>query len=743
MDAWRGFKEGNWSKEVDVTDFIRRNYTEYQGDESFLEGPTEATTEMWKSLMEKFKVEREKGIYDAETKIPSQIDAYGPGYINKDLEKIVGLQTDAPLKRAIFPNGGLRMVKNSLESFGYKLDPQTEEIFSKYRKTHNDGVFSAYTDSIKKARHTGIITGLPDAYGRGRIIGDYRRVALYGVDRLIEERETRFKECDPAEMTEDKIRLREELFEQIKALKALKRMAEAYGFDISQPASTAQEAIQWTYFAYLAATKDQNGAAMSIGRTSTFLDIYIERDLQEGRITEKEAQEFMDHFVMKLRLIRFLRTPEYDALFSGDPVWVTESIGGMGLDGRSLVTKNSFRVLHTLYNMGTSPEPNLTVLWSEKLPESWKKYCAKVSIDTSSVQYENDDIMRPQFGDNYGIACCVSPMAIGQQMQFFGARVNLPKALLYAINGGKDEKSKLQVTPEGQFQKVEGEYLEFDEVWEKFDKLLDWLAETYVKALNIIHYMHDKYSYEALEMALHDVDIKRTEAFGIAGISIIADSLAAIKYGRVRVVRDEEGDAVDYVVEKEYVPFGNNDDATDQFAVDVVKIFMNKIRSHKMYRDAIPTQSVLTITSNVVYGKKTGNTPDGRRAGEPFGPGANPMHGRDTRGAVASLASVAKLPFEDANDGISYTFAITPETLGKNENEKKGNLVGLLDGYFSQTGHHLNVNVFGRELLEDAMERPENYPQLTIRVSGYAVNFVKLTKEQQLDVISRTISSKF
>ena len=615
MDAWRGFKEGNWSKEVDVTDFIRRNYTEYQGDESFLEGPTEATTEMWKSLMEKFKVEREKGIYDAETKIPSQIDAYGPGYINKDLEKIVGLQTDAPLKRAIFPNGGLRMVKNSLESFGYKLDPQTEEIFSKYRKTHNDGVFSAYTDSIKKARHTGIITGLPDAYGRGRIIGDYRRVALYGVDRLIEERETRFKECDPAEMTEDKIRLREELFEQIKALKALKRMAEAYGFDISKPASTAQEAIQWTYFAYLAATKDQNGAAMSIGRTSTFLDIYIERDLQEGRITEKEAQEFMDHFVMKLRLIRFLRTPEYDALFSGDPVWVTESIGGMGLDGRSLVTKNSFRVLHTLYNMGTSPEPNLTVLWSEKLPENWKKFCAKVSIDTSSVQYENDDIMRPQFGDNYGIACCVSPMAIGQQMQFFGARVNLPKALLYAINGGKDEKSKMQVTPEGQFQKVEGEYLEFDEVWEKFDKLLDWLAETYVKALNIIHYMHDKYSYEALEMALHDVDIKRTEAFGIAGISIIADSLAAIKYGKVRVVRDEEGDAVDYVVEKEYVPFGNNDDATDQFAVDVVKIFMNKIRSHKMYRDAIPTQSVLTITSNVVYGKKTGNTPDGRRAG--------------------------------------------------------------------------------------------------------------------------------
>ncbi len=743
MNAWKDFKEGNWSNEIDVTDFIRRNYTEYTGDESFLEGPTEATSKMWNSLMEKFKIEREKGIYDAETKIPSQIDAYGPGYIDKDLEKIVGLQTDAPLKRAIFPNGGLRMVKNSLEAFGYKLDPQTEEIFTKYRKTHNDGVFSAYTDSIRKARKTGIITGLPDAYGRGRIIGDYRRVALYGVDRLIQEREARHRACDPSEMTEDKIRLREELSEQIYALKALKRMAESYGFDISEPASTAQEAIQWTYFAYLAATKDQNGAAMSIGRVSTFLDIYIERDLKAGIITEKEAQEFMDHFVMKLRLIRFLRTPEYDALFSGDPVWVTESIGGMTVDGKSLVTKNCFRILHTLYNIGPSPEPNLTVLWSENLPEAWKKYCAKVSIDTSSLQYENDDIMRPQFGENYGIACCVSPMAIGQQMQFFGARVNLPKALLYAINGGKDEKIKLQVTPEGMFKKIEGEYLEFDEVWDKFDKLLDWLAETYVKALNIIHYMHDKYSYESLEMALHDVDIKRTQAFGIAGISIIADSLAAIKHGKVRIVRDEEGDAVDYVVEKGYVPFGNNDDATDQFAVDVVKVFMNKIRQHKMYRDAIPTQSVLTITSNVVYGKKTGSTPDGRKAGEPFGPGANPMHGRDTRGAVASLASVAKLPFEDANDGISYTFAITPETLGKNENEKKGNLVGLLDGYFNQTGQHLNVNVFGKELLEDAMVKPENYPQLTIRVSGYAVNFVKLTKEQQLDVINRTISNKF
>ena len=706
MDAWRGFKEGKWTNEIDVTDFIRLNYTEYTGDESFLAGPTEATTTMWKSLAEKFKVEREKGIYDAETKVPSQIDAYGAGYINKDLEKIVGLQTDAPLKRAIFPNGGLRMVKNSLEAFGYKLDPQTEEIFTKYRKTHNDGVFSAYTDEIKKARHTGIITGLPDAYGRGRIIGDYRRVALYGVDKLIEDRKAEHKKRDSSEMTEDLIRTREEIFEQIKALNALKRMAAAYGFDISGPATTAQEAIQWTYFAYLAATKDQNGAAMSIGRVSTFLDIFIERDLQEGRITEQEAQEFMDHFVMKLRLIRFLRTPEYDALFSGDPVWVTESIGGIGLDGRSLVTKNSFRILHTLYNMGTSPEPNLTVLWSENLPEAWKKYCAKVSIDTSSVQYENDDIMRPQFGDNYGIACCVSPMTIGHQMQFFGARVNLPKALLYAINGGLDERYKEHVAPEGTFEPITSEYLDFDEVWEKYDKVLDWLAETYVKALNIIHYMHDKYSYEALEMALHDVDIRRTEAFGIAGISIVADSLAAIKYGKVKVIRDEDGIAVDYQNEGDYVPFGNNDDKTDKFAVDMVEIFMNKIRRHKMYRNAIPTQSVLTITSNVVYGKKTGNTPDGRKSGAPFGPGANPMHGRDTRGAVASLASVAKLPFEHANDGISYTFAITPETLGKNDDEKRTNLVGLMDGYFNQTGHHLNVNVFGRDLLERAMEHP-------------------------------------
>ena len=743
MDAWRGFKEGKWTNEIDVTDFIRLNYTEYTGDESFLAGPTEATTTMWKSLAEKFKVEREKGIYDAETKIPSQIDAYGAGYINKDLEKIVGLQTDAPLKRAIFPNGGLRMVENSLEAFGYTIDPSTKEIYEKYRKTHNDGVFSAYTAEIRNARRTGIITGLPDAYGRGRIIGDYRRVALYGVNKLIEEKTKDYNNLEPDEMTEDVVRLREEIFEQVKALKKLVNLGNAYGFDLTRPAENAQEAVQWVYLAYLAATKDQNGAAMSLGRTSTFLDIYIERDLKEGKITEKEAQEFIDQFVMKLRIIRFLRTPEYDALFSGDPTWVTESVGGMLDDNKSLVTKNSFRYLQTLYNIGPSPEPNLTLLWSEKLPENWKRFAAQTSIDTSSLQYENDDLMRPQFGNDFAIACCVSPMTVGKQMQFFGARVNLPKALLYTINGGKDENKGIQVTPEGMFEPIKGDYLEFDEVWEKYDKVLDWLAKTYVQALNIIHYMHDKYAYESYELALHDTFIKRTQAFGIAGISIVADSLAAIKHGKVRIIRNEEGLAVDYVNEgDDYVAFGNNYDETDNFAVEITRRFMNKIRSHKMYRNAIPTQSLLTITSNVVYGKKTGNTPDGRRSGAPFGPGANPMHGRDVNGAVASLASVAKLPFEDANDGISYTFAITPDTLGKDRVEKQINLVGLLDGYFNATGQHLNVNVFGRELLEDAMEHPEDYPQLTIRVSGYAVNFVRLTKEQQLDVINRTISSK-
>ncbi len=742
MEAYKGFNGTKWKEMIDVSDFILQNYTEYLGDERFLEDATENTQKLWEQLSEMFAIEKEKGVYDAETKIPSQIDAYGAGYIDKGLEKIVGLQTDKPLKRAIFPNGGLRMVKQSLKEYGYDLDPITDEFYAKHRKTHNDGVFAAYTDSIRKARSNGIITGLPDAYGRGRIIGDYRRLALYGADRLINERIKRFNECDPAQMTEDLIRLREELSAQIDALKALKRMASAYGYDISNPASNAQEAIQWLYFGYLGAIKDQNGAAMSLGRVTTFLDIYVERDLQNGTITEKEAQELMDHFVMKLRIVRFLRTPEYDELFSGDPVWVTESIGGTTKSGKSLVTKNSFRILHTLYNLGPAPEPNLTVLWSDNLPVAWKRYCAKVSIDTSSLQYENDDLMKPQLGDDYGIACCVSPMAIGKQMQFFGARANLPKALLYAINGGKDEISKAQVTP-AIFERVEGDYLHYHEVWAKFDKMLDWLAETYVKALNIIHYMHDKYSYEALEMALHDVDVHRTQAFGIAGISIVADSFAAMRHGQVRIIRDADGDAVDYVVEKDYVPFGNNDDKTDRFAVQIVEMFMNKIRRYKMYKNATPTQSVLTITSNVVYGKKTGNTPDGRRAGEPFGPGANPMHGRDVKGAVASLASVAKLPFEHANDGISYTFAITPHTLGKNTLEKQDNLVGLMDGYFNQTGQHLNVNVFDRDLLIKAMESPELYPQLTIRVSGYAVNFTKLTQEQQLDVINRTITTSF
>ncbi len=743
MEAWRGFKEGLWSKEINVSDFIANNYTEYTGDGSFLEGPTDATTQLWNELKPKLAIEREKGIYNTETKIPSQIDAYGPGYIKKELEKIVGVQTDEPLKRAIFPNGGLRMVENSLEAFGYTIDPSTKEIYEKYRKTHNDGVFSAYTAEIRNARRTGIITGLPDAYGRGRIIGDYRRVALYGVNKLIEEKTKDYNNLEPDEMTEDVVRLREEIFEQVKALKKLVNLGNAYGFDLTRPAENAQEAVQWVYLAYLAATKDQNGAAMSLGRTSTFLDIYIERDLKEGKITEKEAQEFIDQFVMKLRIIRFLRTPEYDALFSGDPTWVTESVGGMLDDNKSLVTKNSFRYLQTLYNIGPSPEPNLTLLWSEKLPENWKRFAAQTSIDTSSLQYENDDLMRPQFGNDFAIACCVSPMTVGKQMQFFGARVNLPKALLYTINGGKDENKGIQVTPEGMFEPIKGDYLEFDEVWEKYDKVLDWLAKTYVQALNIIHYMHDKYAYESYELALHDTFIKRTQAFGIAGISIVADSLAAIKHGKVRIIRNEEGLAVDYVNEgDDYVAFGNNYDETDNFAVEITRRFMNKIRSHKMYRNAIPTQSLLTITSNVVYGKKTGNTPDGRRSGAPFGPGANPMHGRDVNGAVASLASVAKLPFEDANDGISYTFAITPDTLGKDRVEKQINLVGLLDGYFNATGQHLNVNVFGRELLEDAMEHPEDYPQLTIRVSGYAVNFVRLTREQQLDVINRTISSK-
>lgn len=688
-----------------------------------------------------FKVEREKGIYDAETKIPQAIDAYGPGYIDKDAEVIVGLQTDAPLKRGIFPKGGLRMVKNSLEAFGYEIDPLTEEIFTKYRKTHNEGVFSAYTDEMKACRKSGIITGLPDAYGRGRIIGDYRRVPLYGVDRLIEDKQQQMKLLEVAEMDDETIRRREEIFEQIKALKSFVKMGQAYGFDLSRPAENAKEAVQYLYFGYLAAVKDQDGAAMSLGRTSTFLDIYIQRDLENGVITEKEAQELIDQFIIKLRIVRFLRTPEYDALFSGDPTWTTESLGGQGVDGRTLVTKTSFRYLHTLYNLGPAPEPNMTVLWSVNSPENWKNFCAKVSIDTSAVQYENDDLMRPEFGDDYGIACCVSPMKIGKGMQFFGARANLPKTLLYALNGGRDEKSGVQVAPK--FAPVTGDYLEFKDVMEKFEQMMKWLAGVYVNALKIIHYMHDKYAYEAFEMALHDLDIERTQATGIAGLSIVADSLAAIRDSKVKVIRNESGLIVDFEREGEYVPFGNNEDSTDDLAVMVTEKFMNYLRTHETYRHSRATQSILTITSNVVYGKKTGNTPDGRRAGAPFSPGANPMNGRDTRGAIASLASVAKLPFHHANDGISYTFAIAPNALGKTAEDRIENLVSMMDGYFTpQGGQHLNVNVFNRELLEDAMENPEKYPQLTIRVSGYAVNFVRLTREQQLDVLSRTINSK-
>ena len=741
MKYWNGFVGELWKNEINVRDFIQCNYTPYTGDDSFLEDATENTKKVWNKLTEMFKVEREKGIYDAETKIPQAIDAYGPGYIDKDAEVIVGLQTDAPLKRGIFPKGGLRMVKNSLEAFGYEIDPLTEEIFTKYRKTHNEGVFSAYTDEMKACRKSGIITGLPDAYGRGRIIGDYRRVPLYGVDRLIEDKQQQMKVLEVAEMDDETIRRREEIFEQIKALKSFVKMGQAYGFDLSRPAENAKEAVQYLYFGYLAAVKDQDGAAMSLGRTSTFLDIYIQRDLENGVITEKEAQELIDQFIVKLRIVRFLRTPEYDALFSGDPTWTTESLGGQGVDGRTLVTKTSFRYLHTLYNLGPAPEPNMTVLWSVSSPENWKNFCAKVSIDTSAVQYENDDLMRPEFGDDYGIACCVSPMKIGKGMQFFGARANLPKTLLYALNGGRDEKSGVQVAPK--FAPVTGDYLEYEDVMEKFEQMMKWLAGVYVNALKIIHYMHDKYAYEAFEMALHDLDIERTQATGIAGLSIVADSLAAIRDSKVKVVRNESGLIVDFEREGEYVPFGNNEDSTDDLAVMVTEKFMNYLRTHETYRHSRATQSILTITSNVVYGKKTGNTPDGRRAGAPFSPGANPMNGRDTRGAIASLASVAKLPFHHANDGISYTFAIAPNALGKTAEDRIENLVSMMDGYFTpQGGQHLNVNVFNRELLEDAMENPEKYPQLTIRVSGYAVNFVRLTREQQLDVLSRTINSK-
>ncbi|NLZ82267.1 MAG: formate C-acetyltransferase [Clostridiales bacterium] len=737
---WYDFKPGSWINDINVRSFIQHNYTPYEGDDSFLVGPTERTTKLWEEVTELMKEETKKGIIDAETSVPSTITAFGPGYIDKNNEVIVGFQTDKPLKRGIMPNGGIRVVKKALESYGYTLDKKTEAIYTNNRKTHNDGVFDAYTDAMRKARHSGIITGLPDAYGRGRIIGDYRRVALYGVDRLIEDRMDQKKLLERNTLGSPDIRLREELSEQISALKELKTMAASYGCDVSVPAKNSVEATQWTYFAYLAAIKEQDGAAMSLGRVTTFLDIYYERDLKNGLITEEEIQEIMDQFVMKLRMVRFLRTPEYNDLFSGDPTWVTESIGGMGLDGRTLVTKSSFRVLHTLYNIGPAPEPNLTVLWSNNLPTGFKNFCTKVSIDTSSIQYENDDIMRDVWGDDYGIACCVSAMRIGKQMQFFGARANLAKALLYAINGGKDEKTGEQIGP--MFAPITGDYLDYDEVVSKFDQVLDWLSELYINTLNVIHYMHDKYNYEKLQMSLHDVDILRTEACGIAGLSVVADSLSAIKYSKVKVIRDETGLAVDYEIEGDYPAFGNNDDRVDQIAIDVTANFMQKLRKVNTYRSAKATLSVLTITSNVVYGKKTGSTPDGRKKGEPFAPGANPMHGRDKNGAIASMSSVAKIPYKEAEDGISYTFSIVPKALGKSKEERVENLKGLLDGYFHSNGHHINVNVFYRETLIDAMDHPEKYPQLTIRVSGYAVNFVKLNREQQLDVIHRTFHER-
>ena len=736
-EEWNDFKTGSWTKNVDVRNFIQTNYTPYEGDDSFLAGATEATTKLWAEVSELFKKERENGgVLDVDTETISGINEYKPGYIDQAFEKIVGVQTDAPLKRAVMPYGGIRMAENAAKAYGYEVSPRISEIFSKYRKTHNQGVFDAYTSEMRLARKSGVITGLPDAYGRGRIIGDYRRVALYGVDRLIQDKEQQKLSLEVKTIDEDVIRLREEISDQILALKELKGLAASYGFDISQPATNAREAIQWLYFGFLGAIKDQNGAAMSLGRTSTFLDIYIERDLRNGVITEEEAQELMDHFVMKLRLVKFLRTPEYNDLFSGDPTWVTESIGGMGLDGRTLVTKNSFRVLNTLYTLGPSPEPNLTVLWSTRLPQGFKDFCSKVSIDTSSVQYENDDLMAPYWGDDYAIACCVSAMRVGKQMQFFGARVNLAKTLLYAINGGKDEKYGMQVGPKT--APLTGEYLDYNEVMDRFDVMTDWLANLYVNTLNVIHYMHDKYSYEKLQMALHDRDVFRTMACGIAGLSVCADSISAIKYAKVKPIRNEEGIAVDFEVEGDFPKYGNDDDRVDEIAAWLVESMMNKIRQNKTYRNAYHTQSVLTITSNVVYGKKTGTTPCGRKAGEPFAPGANPMHGRDCSGSLASLNSVAKIPYEHSQDGVSNTFSIVPDALGKTPENRIHNLGTMMDGYFSQGAQHLNVNVFNRETLLDAMEHPEEYPQLTIRVSGYAVNFIKLTREQQLDVINRT-----
>lgn len=735
------FVKGAWNHYVDLHDFILKNYTPYDGDGSFLSGPTGRTEKLWNKVKDLMDQERKAGgVLDIDADTISDIDAYRPGYIDKELEDIVGLQTDAPLKRAIMPFGGLRMVEKSLEAYGRKMNPEVERVF-RYRKTHNDGVFDVYTDEIRKARHSGVITGLPDAYGRGRIIGDYRRVALYGTAFLIQEKEKGKKALSYDVMDEKAIRRREELSEQIRALKKLEKMAQSYGYDITAPAKDTKEAIQWLYFGYLAAVKEQNGAAMSIGRISTFLDIYAQRDLEEGHYNETQIQELVDHFIMKLRMVRFLRTPSYDELFSGDPTWVTESIGGMGCDGRHMVTKMSYRFLQTLRNLGPAPEPNLTVLWSSRLPENFKRFCADISLETSAIQYESDELMRRKFGDDYAIACCVSAMRVGKQMQFFGARANLAKALLYAINGGKDEVSGAQVGPE--LVPVTGDYLDYDDVVKKFDAICDWLARLYINALNIIHYMHDKYCYEKIQMALHDDEIVRTCACGVAGLSVVADSLSAIKYAKVKVLRNEDGLAVDYQVEGDYPKFGNNDQRVDEIAENIVRSFMAKLKKCRTYRESKPTMSILTITSNVVYGKKTGSTPDGRKKGEPFAPGANPMHGRDTKGCIASMMSVAKLPYDYSEDGISYTFSIVPGALGRTGGEKTKNLVGLLDGYFKEGGHHINVNVLNREVLLDAMDHPEVYPQLTIRVSGYAVNFVKLTREQQMDVINRTFHTRF
>ncbi len=732
---WDGFGGALWQRELNVRAFIQLNYTPYDGDASFLAPATARTEAIWDKLKLLFLEERKKGVLDI-SQVPSSIVAHDAGYIDKDHEIIVGLQTEAPLKRAIMPNGGFRMVLSALKTYGYEADPHLVEAFTKYRKTHNEGVFDAYTADIRRCRKSHVLTGLPDAYGRGRIIGDYRRVALYGVDRLIEHKKLEKKALDPEQSTESIIRDREELSEQIRALDELKTMAAKYGYDISGPARTAREAVQWLYFAYLAAVKEQNGAAMSLGRCSTFLDIYFERDLKEGRLTEESAQEIIDDFVIKLRIVRFLRTPEYDELFAGDPTWVTESIGGMGDDGRSLVTKCSFRMLQTLYNLGPAPEPNLTIWYSARMPDGFRRFASKVAIDTSALQFESDEIMRRTWGDDGAIACCVSPMLVGKQMQFFGARANLAKCLLYAINGGRDEVSGDQVGPAS--KPVQGEFLELEDVATRFEAMMDWLAGVYVNAMNVIHYMHDKYAYERIEMALHDYAPLRTMAFGMAGLSVVADSLSAIKFAKVRVVRDATGLITDYQTEGEFPMFGNNDNRVDQIATWVVSTFMSKLRKYPTYRNAVHTQSILTITSNVVYGKATGNTPDGRRHGEPFAPGANPMHGRDSHGIHASAASVAKIPYRDAADGISLTTTLVPEGLGRVEEDRVTNLTSILDAFFSATGYHMNINVLNREMLLDAVDHPEKYPSLTIRVSGYAVNFVRLTREQQMDVINRT-----